>query len=81
MSTITVKQYEAMVDAGVIGEHDEIELIEGYLVAGHGAVAAGPPCRRACDELYGFLYDDDRKQVASSEIRPGSAIGERRREA
>ena len=33
MSTITVEQYEAMVDEGIIGEHDQIELIEGYLVA------------------------------------------------
>ena len=47
MSTITVEQYEAMVDDSIIGEHDQIELIEGYLAAGLGAVAAGPPCRRA----------------------------------
>jgi hypothetical protein len=33
VSTITVEHYEAMVDDGIIGEHDRVELIEGHLVA------------------------------------------------
>ncbi len=29
---ITVKQYDRMIEAGIIGEHDQVELIEGRLV-------------------------------------------------
>ena len=34
---ITVKQYDRMIEAGIIGEHDQVELIEGRLVPKSGA--------------------------------------------
>ena len=30
---ITVKQYDRMVEAGILGKRDRVELIEGFLVA------------------------------------------------
>ncbi len=32
ITLITVKQYDRMIEAGIIGEHDRVELIEGRLV-------------------------------------------------
>jgi hypothetical protein len=34
---ITVEQYDRMIEAGIIGEHDRVELIEGRLVPKSGA--------------------------------------------
>lgn len=39
---LSVEQYHAMIDAGVIGEDDPVELLDGLLVQSMGK--RGPPC-------------------------------------
>ena len=52
---ITVKQYDRMIDAGIIGEHDQVELIEGRLVPKMGGkrphIQAGKRSFRALSRI------------------------------